>query len=66
MSEGTFSSQQTDPIADEESDIPQTNILPPDIVGDGSIKIFNKWSYEDIDVKDISLTYHPSHPTTNK
>jgi small subunit ribosomal protein S5e len=62
MSKGTSSSQQTNPIADDESDIPQIQVLPTDIVGDGSIKIFNKWSYEDVQVKDISLTYYIPHP----
>jgi small subunit ribosomal protein S5e len=37
--------------------VAQTAILPPEIVGDGSIKLFNKWSFEDVEVKDISLTY---------
>jgi len=36
----------------------QLAILPPEIVGDGSVKLFNKWSFEDVEVKDISLTYN--------
>jgi hypothetical protein len=51
------SSSQTDAIAGEEPVITQTQILPAEIVGDGSIKLFNKWSFEDVEVKDISLTY---------
>jgi hypothetical protein len=50
-------STQANSIAGEEPVITQTQILPPDIVGDGSIKLFNKWSFEDVEVKDISLTY---------
>lgn len=33
-------------------------VLPKEVVDEiGSIKLFNKWSYEDVEVKDISLTY---------
>ena len=42
----------------------QTPILSADIVGDGSVKLFNKWSFEDVEVKDISLTYLPLHLNT--
>ena len=31
--------------------------LPKDVVQEiGSIKLFNKWSYEDVEIRDISLT----------
>jgi small subunit ribosomal protein S5e len=33
-------------------------ILPKEITEEiGSIKLFNKWSYEDVEIRDISLTY---------
>ena len=32
-------------------------VLPKDVVEEiGSIKLFNKWSYEDVEIRDISLT----------
>ena len=32
--------------------------LPKDVTSEiGSIKLFNKWSYEDVEIRDISLTY---------
>ena len=32
-------------------------VLPKDVTNEiGSIKLFNKWSYEDVEVRDISLT----------
>ena len=32
-------------------------VLPKDVTVEiGSIKLFNKWSYEDVEVRDISLT----------
>lgn len=32
-------------------------VLPKDVAAEiGSIKLFNKWSYEDVEVRDISLT----------
>lgn len=35
-----------------------TTILPKDITDEiGSIKLFNKWTYEDVEIRDISLTY---------
>lgn len=49
-------------IAGDAPVVTQNAILPPDVVGDGSIKLFNKWSFEDVEVKDISLTYNPIHP----
>lgn len=34
------------------------DVLPQDVVAEmGNVKLFNKWSYEDIQVRDISLTY---------
>lgn len=34
------------------------SVLPKDVVQEiGSIKLFNKWSYEDVEIRDISLTY---------
>ena len=31
--------------------------LPKDVMDEiGTIKLFNKWSYEDVEVRDISLT----------
>lgn len=33
-------------------------VLPKDVQAEvGSIKLFNKWSYEDVEIRDISLTY---------
>jgi small subunit ribosomal protein S5e len=32
-------------------------VLPKEISDEiGSIKLFNKWSYDDVEIKDISLT----------
>lgn len=32
-------------------------VLPKDVVAEiGSIKLFNKWSYDDVEIRDISLT----------
>ena len=32
-------------------------VLPKEVVEEiGSIKLFNKWSYEDVEIRDISLT----------
>ena len=34
------------------------DVLPKDVTAEiGSIKLFNKWSYEDVEIRDISLTY---------
>lgn len=39
-------------------------VLPKDVVAEiGSIKLFNKWSYEDVEIRDISLTYVHDHPS---
>ena len=40
-----------------EEPVTQTAILSAEIVGDGTVKLFNKWSFEEVEVKDISLTY---------
>jgi hypothetical protein len=33
-------------------------ILPKEVTEEiGSVKLFNKWSYEDVEIRDISLTY---------
>lgn len=35
-------------------------VLPKEVTEEiGSIKLFNKWSYEDVEIRDISLTYGP-------
>ena len=32
-------------------------VLPKEVTSQiGSIKLFNKWSYEDVEIRDISLT----------
>ena len=32
-------------------------VLPKDVTSEiGTIKLFNKWSYEDVEIRDISLT----------
>jgi len=44
---------------DVEVEVPQTGnqILPKDVTAEiGSIKLFNKWTYEDVEIRDISLT----------
>jgi small subunit ribosomal protein S5e len=34
------------------------DVLPKEVTAEiGSIKLFNKWSYEDVEIRDISLTY---------
>jgi hypothetical protein len=33
-------------------------VLPKEVAAEiGTIKLFNKWSYEDVEIRDISLTY---------
>ena len=33
-------------------------VLPKDVSQEiGATKLFNKWSYEDVEIRDISLTY---------
>jgi small subunit ribosomal protein S5e len=40
-----------------EVDTPNYAILPKDVSTEiGSVKLFNKWSYEDVEIRDISLT----------
>ena len=43
-------------------------VLPKDVTAEiGSTKLFNKWSYEDVEIRDISLTFvAPSHPRLQK
>lgn len=32
-------------------------VLPREVTDEiGSVKLFNKWSYEDVEIRDISLT----------
>lgn len=34
-----------------------SDVLPKDVLAEaGSVKLFNRWSYEDVEIKDISLT----------
>lgn len=41
-----------------EVEAPVESALPKDVVSEiGSIKLFNKWSYVDCEVKDISLVF---------
>lgn len=41
-------------------------VLPKEVTDEiGSIKLFNKWSYEDVEIRDISLTY-VFQPFTNE
>jgi small subunit ribosomal protein S5e len=33
------------------------SVLPKEVTDEiGSVKLFNKWSYEDVEIRDISLT----------
>jgi small subunit ribosomal protein S5e len=33
-------------------------VLPKDVASEiGTVKLFNKWSYEDVEIRDISLTW---------
>lgn len=35
-----------------------SNVLPKDVLSEiGTVKLFNKWSYEDVEIRDISLTW---------
>jgi hypothetical protein len=37
---------------------PTFAVLPKEVTEEiGSVKLFNKWSYEDVEIRDISLTY---------
>lgn len=53
-------------MSDGEVEVEQVqgfSVLPKDVVQEiGSTKLFNKWSYEDVEIRDISLTY--VHPPT--
>jgi small subunit ribosomal protein S5e len=45
---------------DVEVEVPTTGytVLPKEVTSEiGSVKLFNKWSYEDVEIRDISLTY---------
>lgn len=45
---------------DVEVEAPQAAypVLPKEVMQEiGSTKLFNKWSYEDVEIRDISLTY---------
>ena len=34
-----------------------SSVLPKEVISEiGTIKLFNKWSYEDVEIRDISLT----------
>ena len=41
-----------------EVEAPQaTGVLPKDVSAEvGAVKLFNKWAYEDVEIRDISLT----------
>ena len=42
----------------EEVEVQGYPVLPKEVTEQiGSTKLFNKWSYEDVEVRDISLTY---------
>lgn len=46
---------------DERSEVQEVGetytVLPKDVTDEiGSVKLFNKWSYEDVEIRDISLT----------
>ncbi|AOW06860.1 40S ribosomal protein S5 [Yarrowia lipolytica] len=44
-------------MADETAPVALALQLPKDIIAEsGSVKLFNKWTYDDVEVKDISLT----------
>lgn len=44
---------------------PNYSVLPKDVVENiGQTKLFNKWSYEDVEIRDISLTYVVHPPPT--
>jgi len=48
--------ERSEPVEVEESGETYT-VLPKDVTDEiGSIKLFNKWSYEDVEIRDISLT----------
>ena len=50
-----------------EVDTPAVQILPKDAAAEiGTVKLFNKWSYEDVEVRDISLTCAHTTPVKMK
>lgn len=51
-----------------EVEAPQsTGVLPKDVAAEiGSVKLFNKWSYEDVEIRDISLTYGANEHKTQE
>jgi hypothetical protein len=55
-------------MADVEVDAPApvaifNNVVPKDIAAEaGNVKLFNRWSFEDVDIRDISLTYVDNPP----
>lgn len=41
-----------------------SQMLPKEALAEqGTVKLFNKWSYEDVEIRDISLTYVPFYAT---
>lgn len=60
--EATQGHQQQSPSMSDTAEVEVENpsgymVLPKDVTEEiGSIKLFNKWSYEDVEVRDISLT----------
>ena len=54
--------QQQSPSMSDTAEVEVENpsgymVLPKEVTEEiGSIKLFNKWSYEDVEVRDISLT----------
>lgn len=60
--EATQRHQQQSPSMSDTAEVEVENpsgymVLPKDVTEEiGSIKLFNKWSYEDVEVRDISLT----------
>jgi small subunit ribosomal protein S5e len=39
-------------------------VLPKEVTDEiGSVKLFNKWSYEDVEIRDISLTLDTPNPS---
>lgn len=42
-------------------------VLPKEVTSEiGSTKLFNKWSYEDVEIRDISLTYTSPNPANKE
>ena len=40
-----------------EVDTPSYPVLPKEVASEiGTVKLFNNWSYEDVEIRDISLT----------